>query len=101
METIRGGKQQIVITEIPYEVNKANLVKKMDEFPSRPESGRYRRSKGMRPDRTGLRIVIELKKKQMQMESCIISYKNSDLQIAYNFNMVAIYKKTANIDEPA
>ncbi|MFD6441790.1 DNA gyrase subunit A, partial [Peribacillus sp. NPDC060186] len=32
VETIRGGKQQIVITEIPYEVNKANLVKKMDEF---------------------------------------------------------------------
>ena len=32
IENIRGGKQQIVITEIPYEVNKANLVKKMDEF---------------------------------------------------------------------
>ena len=32
IEEIRGGKQQIVITEIPYEVNKANLVKKMDEF---------------------------------------------------------------------
>ena len=29
---VRGGKQQIVITEIPYEVNKANLVKKMDEL---------------------------------------------------------------------
>ena len=29
---MRGGKQQIVITEIPYEVNKANLVKKMDEL---------------------------------------------------------------------
>ncbi|MCY9389741.1 hypothetical protein MOF42_21720, partial [Bacillus haynesii] len=32
IETIRGGRQQIVITEIPFEVNKANLVKKMDEF---------------------------------------------------------------------
>ena len=32
IETVRGGKQQIVITEIPYEVNKANLVKKMDEL---------------------------------------------------------------------
>ena len=32
IENIRGSKQQIVITEIPYEINKANLVKKMDEF---------------------------------------------------------------------
>ena len=32
VESIRGGKQQIVITEIPFEVNKANLVKKMDEL---------------------------------------------------------------------
>ena len=61
IETIRGGKQQIVITEIPYEVNKANLVKKMDEF-------RFdRKVEGIaevrdETDRTGLRIVIELKK---------------------------------------
>ena len=32
IETIKGGKEQIVITEIPYEVNKANLVKKIDEL---------------------------------------------------------------------
>ena len=32
IEKIKGGKEQIVITEIPYEVNKANLVKKMDEL---------------------------------------------------------------------
>ncbi|BBP89747.1 hypothetical protein BsIDN1_33650 [Bacillus safensis] len=67
IETIRGGRQQIVITEIPYEVNKANLVKKMDEF--RIE----RKVEGIsevrdETDRTGLRIVVELKKKkQMQM----------------------------------
>ena len=61
IETIRGGKQQIVITEIPYEVNKANLVKKMDEFRI------DRKVEGIaevrdETDRTGLRIVIELKK---------------------------------------
>ncbi|MFA7746611.1 DNA gyrase subunit A, partial [Salinicoccus roseus] len=61
IETIRGGRQQIVITEIPYEVNKANLVKKMDEF--RIE----RKVEGIsevrdETDRTGLRIVVELKK---------------------------------------
>ena len=56
IETIRGGRQQIVITEIPFEVNKANLVKKMDEF--RIE----RKVEGIsevrdETDRTGLRIV--------------------------------------------
>ena len=61
IETIRGGKQQIVITEIPYEVNKANMVKKMDELRL------DRKVEGIsevrdETDRTGLRIVIELKK---------------------------------------
>ena len=61
IEDLRGGKQQIVITEIPYEVNKANLVKKMDEFRL------DRKVEGIaevrdETDRTGLRIVIELKK---------------------------------------
>ncbi|MDV2888008.1 DNA gyrase subunit A, partial [Alkalihalophilus pseudofirmus] len=57
IEDIRGGRQQIVITEIPYEVNKANLVKKMDEFRL------DRKVEGIsevrdETDRTGLRIVI-------------------------------------------
>ncbi|MGG3941031.1 DNA topoisomerase IV subunit A [Peribacillus psychrosaccharolyticus] len=92
IEDIRGGKQQIVITEIPYEVNKANLVKKMDEFRL------DRKVEGMNEvrdetDRTGLRIVIELKKDANANGVLNYLYKNSDLQVAYNFNMVAIYKK--------
>lgn len=92
IEDIRGGKQQIVITEIPYEVNKANLVKKMDEFRL------DRKVEGMaevrdETDRTGLRIVIELKKEADAHGVLNYLYKNSDLQVAYNFNMVAIYKK--------
>lgn len=92
IEDIRGGKQQIVITEIPYEVNKANLVKKIDEY-------RFdRKVEGMaevrdETDRTGLRIVIELKKEADAQGVLNYLYKNSDLQVAYNFNMVAIYNK--------
>lgn len=61
IEEIRGGKKQIVITEIPYDVNKANLVKKIDDFRL------DRKVEGIaevrdETDRTGLRIVIELKK---------------------------------------
>ncbi|MFD0051199.1 DNA topoisomerase IV subunit A [Actinomycetes bacterium NPDC127524] len=92
VENMRGGRQQIVVTEIPYEVNKANLVKKIDEFRL------DRKVEGIsevrdESDRTGLRIVIELKKEADSSGVLNYLYKNSDLQIAYNFNMVAIYKK--------
>ncbi|WP_059170657.1 DNA topoisomerase IV subunit A [Bacillus sp. FJAT-27445] len=92
IEDIRGGRQQIVITEIPYEVNKANLVKKMDEFRL------DRKLEGIseirdETDRTGLRIVIELRKDADASGVLNYLYKNSDLQVAYNFNMVAIYNK--------
>ncbi|MEA3319380.1 MAG: DNA topoisomerase IV subunit A [Bacillota bacterium] len=92
VEDIRGGKQQIVITEVPYEVNKANLVKKIDEL-------RYdKKVDGIsevrdETDRTGLRVVIELKKEADANGILNYLYKNTDLQITFNFNMVAIYKK--------
>ncbi|MBO0487893.1 DNA topoisomerase IV subunit A [Vagococcus fluvialis] len=91
IEPLKAGREQIVITEIPYEVNKAVLVKKMDELRLN------RRLEGIsevrdESDRTGLRIVVELKK-EVDAEG-ILNYlfKNTDLQINYNFNMVAIHK---------
>ncbi|WP_226674691.1 DNA topoisomerase IV subunit A [Rossellomorea aquimaris] len=92
IENIRGSKQQIVITEIPYEINKANLVKKMDEF--RVD----RKVEGIaevrdETDRDGMRIVVELKKDADATGVLNYLYKNSDLQITYNFNMVAIHNR--------
>ncbi|MEH6996481.1 DNA topoisomerase IV subunit A, partial [Neobacillus drentensis] len=92
IEDVRGGKQQIVVTEIPFEVNKANLVKRIDEFRL------DRKVEGIsevrdETDRTGLRIVIELKKDSDANGVLNYLYKNSDLQVTYNFNMVAIAKK--------
>ncbi|MEK5443005.1 DNA topoisomerase IV subunit A [Fredinandcohnia sp. FSL W7-1320] len=89
IEDLRGGKQQIVVTEIPYEVNKANMVKKIDEIRL------DRKLEGINEvrdetDRTGLRIVIELKKDADAQGVLNFLYKNTDLQITYNFNMVAI-----------
>ena len=91
-ESIRGGKQQIVITEIPYEVNKANLVKKMDElrFDRKVEGIAEVRDE---TDRTGLRIVIELKKEADAEGILNYFFKNTDLQITYHFNMIAIHNK--------
>ncbi|MCJ7841258.1 DNA topoisomerase IV subunit A [Lederbergia sp. NSJ-179] len=92
IETIRGGREQIVITEIPYDVNKASLVKKMDEFRL------DRKLEGIaevrdETDRTGLRIVVELKKEADAESVLNYLFKNSDLQVNYNFNMVAIDKR--------
>ncbi|HCN56593.1 MAG TPA: DNA topoisomerase IV subunit A [Exiguobacterium sp.] len=93
IETLRGGRQQIIITELPYEVNKANLVKRMEELRL------DRKVEGVaevrdETDRDGLRVVIELKK-EADAEGVLHFYlKQTDLQIAYNYNMVAIHERT-------
>ena len=61
IEDIKGGRQQIVITELPYEVNKAVLVKKMDEMRLNKKVEGISEVRD-ESDRTGLRVVIELRK---------------------------------------
>lgn len=81
--------QQIIITEIPYEVVKGNLVKKMDEI---------RLSKDVdgildvrdESDRNGMRIVVDVKKDVDANLILNYFYKNTDLQIYYNYNNVTI-----------
>lgn len=89
IETLKGGKEQIVITEIPYEVNKASLVKKMDEVRLNKKIDGISEVRD-ESDRTGLRIVVELKKEANAEGILNYLYKNTELQINYNFNMVAI-----------
>jgi len=84
--------QQIVITEIPYEVIKSQLVKKMDEI---------RLSKDIdgildvrdESDRTGMRIVVDVKKESDANMILNYFYKNTDLQIYYSYNNVTIVDK--------
>ncbi len=92
VESVRGGREQIVITEIPFEVNKANLVKKMDEYriDKKVEGISEVRDE---TDRTGLRVVVELKKEADAKGILNFLYKNTDLQTTYNFNMVAIHNR--------
>src|SRR5699024_7952138 len=96
IEEMRGNRQQIVIDEIPYDVNKANMVKKIDELriDKKVEGIAEVRDE---TDRTGLRIVIELKKDVNGEGVLNYLYKNTDLQVAYNFNMVAIQDKTPKL----
>lgn len=93
IETIKGGKQQIVATEIPYEVNKAVLVKKMDEIRVNRKLDGIAEVRD-ESDRDGLRVVIELKKEADTETILNYLFKYTDLQINYNFNMVAIDEGT-------
>ena len=82
-------KNKIIITEIPYEVNKAILVRKMDEIridkkidgivEVRDES-----------DKDGLQIAIDVKKDANIDNIINYFYKNTELQVSYNFNNVVI-----------
>lgn len=96
IEKMRGNKEQIVITEIPFEVNKSNMVRKIDEL------NLDRKVEGItevrdETDRTGMRIVIELRKDADSRGILNYLYKNTDLQVTYHYNMVAIQDKTPKL----
>lgn len=92
IETIRGGREQIVVTEVPFEVNKGTLVKKIDELRADKKIEGIMEVRD-ETDREGLRIAIELKKDINSEGVLNYLYKNTDLQVLYHFNMVAINKR--------
>jgi len=83
------NKLALIITEIPFDVNKAQLVRKIDDIriDKKIEGIVEVRDES---DREGLRIAIDLKKDANR--ELVLNYllKNTDLQISYNFNMIAI-----------
>ncbi|GEB75159.1 DNA topoisomerase 4 subunit A [Levilactobacillus brevis] len=89
IEPLRGNKSQITVTEIPYEVNKAQLVKKIDEIRLNKKVEGLAEVRD-ETDRDGLRIAIELKRDADAQGVLNYLFKNTELQITYNFNMVAI-----------
>src|SRR5690625_4465962 len=96
IEKLRGNREQIIITEIPFDVNKANLVRKIDELNAE------RKVEGIaevrdETDRSGLRIVIELKRDADSEGILNFLYKNTDLQVMFHYNMVAIQDKTPKL----
>ena len=86
------GKVQIIVTEIPFEVNKANLVSKIDaiRIDKKIEGISEVRDE---TDRDGLRIAIDLKSNANK--EMILNYllKNTELQVSYSYNMVAIVNR--------
>ena len=89
IEEISKSQDRIIITEIPYEINKSDLVKAMDLFriDKKVEDILEIRDES---DQEGLRIAIDLKKGADTQLILNLLFKNTDLQVAYNYNMVAI-----------
>lgn len=96
IEDLKGNKQQIVVTELPFDVNKAKLIQRLDDIriQKRIEGISEVRDES---DRNGVRVVIELKR-EVNAEG-ILQYllKNTELQVNYHFNMVAIHNRRPEV----
>ena len=87
--TSKGGKRQIIVTELPYQVNKATLVERIAELV------KVKRISGIsevrdESDREGMRIVIELRKEAQTRQVLNNLYKYTAMQSAFFINMVAL-----------
>ncbi len=99
IETWKGDRERIVVTEIPYQVNKAKLIEKIADLV------RDKRIEGIsdlrdESDRTGMRIVIEIKKGENSNVLLNKLYKLTQLQDSFGINLLAIHQgqpRTFNI----
>ena len=88
----RIEKNKIIITEIPYEVNKSQLVRKMDEIRIDKKIDGIAEVRD-ESDKDGLQITVDLKKGANAENILNYFYKNTELQISYNFNDVVIINR--------
>ncbi len=89
VEELKGGKYQIIISEIPYQVNKASLVEKIADL---VRNKKLHGIKDLRDesDRDGVRVVIELKKDSYPKKILNQLYKQTQLQTTFHINMLAL-----------
>ncbi len=88
-ETTKSGKETIIVSEIPYQVNKANLLEKIAELV------RDKKMTGIsdlrdESDRDGMRIVIELKRDAQTDVVLNQLFKMTQMQVAFGMNMLAL-----------
>jgi DNA gyrase subunit A len=88
-ETARGNKYQIVVTELPYQVNKALLLERIAEL---VKEGRLDGISDLRDesDRSGMRAIIELKRDAQPMKVLNNLFKHTQLQQSFGVNMLAL-----------
>ncbi len=89
IEEMKSGGFQIIITEVPYQVNKADLVEKIADL---VRDKKIEGIKALRDesDKDGVRVVIELKKDSYPKKILNTLYKHTSLQTTFHFNMLAL-----------
>ncbi|RIK44636.1 MAG: DNA gyrase subunit A [Chloroflexi bacterium] len=89
IEETRNDRFRIIVTEIPYQVNKSQLIERIAEL---VRAGRLDNISDLRDesDRTGMRIVIELKKGAAPKKVCNQLFKHTALQTSYGVNTLAL-----------
>lgn len=99
--TTKAGKRQIVVSELPYQVNKAALVERIAELVKVKKISGIAEVRD-ESDREGMRIVIELKKEAQPQQVLNNLYKYTAMQSAFHINMVALVNgqpKVINLKE--
>ena len=99
IEEFKGDRQRIIVTEIPYQVNKAKLIENVADMV------REKRIEGIsdirdESDRKGMRIVFELKKGEDSRVILNQLYKNTQMHISFGISMLALDHQQPKADEP-
>ena len=91
-ESARGGRFQIVVTELPYQVNKANLLERIAEL---VKDGKIDGIADLRDesDRTGMRMIVELKRDSQPMKVLNNLFKHTAMQQTFGINMLALVEE--------
>ncbi len=84
-----GGRSQIVVTELPYQINKATLVERIAELVADKKIGGISELRD-ESDRKGMRIVIELRREAQPQQVLNNLYKHTAMQSAFFINMLAL-----------
>jgi DNA gyrase subunit A len=89
IEEMRGGRQRIIITEIPYQVNKAALMERIADL---VRDGKIKDISDLRDesDRTGMAVIVELKRGAQPKKVLNQLYKYTPLQSTFGINMLAL-----------
>lgn len=96
IEETKGGKQQIVISEIPYQVNKAQLVKAIADLVKDKKINGIANLRD-ESDKEGLRVVVELKRDAKPKSVLNNLYKHTKLQTTFPANFVALIDGTPHL----
>jgi DNA gyrase subunit A len=92
IEDVRGGRSRLVVRELPYQVNKANLIERMAELVKERKIAGIDGIGDLRDesDREGMRIVIELKREARPQQIINILNKHTAMRSAFSVNMLAL-----------